>query len=168
MRDHRSSRAPLSLASVALLVLFGAAASGCDSCKGGSDRHAAPPAANSELGAAQKHHGRLIMLGFDGVDPRWLERWMKGGKLPTLAKLTAALDGHAYQHLHSTNPPQSPVAWTSFAAGTPPGEHGIYDFIARTLDANGAIPILPKVATTSFEVQPDGPPVARNLRTGQA
>src|SRR5262245_1982637 len=91
---------------------------------------------------------------------------MQAGKLPTLQKLTAAHGGHAYRHLRSTNPPQSPVAWTTFATGTEPGEHGIYDFIARTLGSD-ALPVVPKVATTSFEVQAVGPPVARNLRTGE-
>jgi predicted AlkP superfamily phosphohydrolase/phosphomutase len=112
--------------------------------------------------------GRLVMLGFDGVDPRWLERWVKQGKLPTLAKLMAAHGGRAYRPLGSTNPPQSPVAWTSFATGTLPGDHGIYDFIGRTMNPGSALPVMPKIATTSFEVQPAGPPVARNLREGQA
>lgn len=106
------------------------------------------------------------MLGFDGVDPDWLDKWMAEGKLPTLKKLTSALDGRAYRRLRSTNPPQSPVAWTSFATGTNPGEHGIFDFIARTLPAEGLV-VVPRVATTSFEVQDSGPPVVRNLRTGQ-
>ena len=114
----------------------------------------------------QASSGRLVMLGFDGVDPDWLEGFMKQGKLPTLAKLTAAHGGRAYRRLRSTNPPQSPVAWTSFATGTDPGAHGIFDFIGRSF-GSAAMPIVPKVATTSFEVQASGPPVARNLRTGQ-
>lgn len=126
------------------------------------------PGATQTLKALRAPHGRLVILGFDGVDPRWLERWMKEGKLPVLAKLTSAHDGRAYRHLRSTNPPQSPVAWTSFATGTDPGEHGIYDFIGRSFNPGGGLPVLPKVATTSFEVQASGPPVATNLRSGQA
>jgi predicted AlkP superfamily phosphohydrolase/phosphomutase len=126
----------------------------------------APPGATQTLKALRGRHGRLVMLGFDGVDPRWLDRFMQEGKLPALAKLTAAHDGQAYRRLRSTNPPQSPVAWTSFATGTEPGEHGIYDFIGRSF-GSGDLPVLPKVATSSFEVQSAGPPVARNLRTGQ-
>jgi predicted AlkP superfamily phosphohydrolase/phosphomutase len=137
---------------------------------GKSDSSKAPPGRSETLAAGQgkPQKGRLIILGFDGVDPRWLERWAKEGKLPTLAKLIAAHDGRAYRHLSSTNPPQSPVAWTSFATGTLPGEHGIFDFIGRTMNPGGALPVVPKVATTSFEVQAVGPPVARNLRQGQA
>lgn len=110
--------------------------------------------------------GRLVILGFDGVDPDSLDRWMVEGKLPAMKALTTALAGRAYRRLRSTNPPQSPVAWTSFATGTNPGDHGIFDFIARALPAEGLV-VVPKVATTSFEVQDSGPPVARNLRTGQ-
>jgi predicted AlkP superfamily phosphohydrolase/phosphomutase len=118
----------------------------------------AKPAANK---------ARLIVLGFDGVDPRWLESWAKQGKLPVLKQLMAQNDGRSYRPLASTNPPQSPVAWTSFATGTLPGEHGIFDFIARSLNSSPTgLPVSLKVATTAFEVQPAGPPVARNLRTG--
>jgi predicted AlkP superfamily phosphohydrolase/phosphomutase len=110
---------------------------------------------------------RLIVLGFDGVDPRWLESWAKQGKLPTLQRLMTQDAGRGYRPLASTNPPQSPVAWTSFATGTLPGEHGIFDFIARTLNPSPTgLPVSLKVATTAFEVQPAGPPVARNLRSG--
>jgi predicted AlkP superfamily phosphohydrolase/phosphomutase len=111
--------------------------------------------------------GRLIMLGFDGVDPRWLEQWVKEGKLPALKQLMEENAGKSYLRLGSTNPPQSPVAWTSFATGTQPGDHGIFDFIARTISTSPTgLPVSLRVATTSFEVQPAGPPVARNLRTG--
>jgi predicted AlkP superfamily phosphohydrolase/phosphomutase len=71
---------------------------------------------------------RLVILGFDGVDPRLLSRWMEEGKLPHLRALSARGD---YRPLTSTNPPQSPVAWTTFATGTGPGRHGIYDFVER-------------------------------------
>ncbi|MCX6639835.1 MAG: alkaline phosphatase family protein [bacterium] len=68
-------------------------------------------------------------MGFDGVDPGWMNRWMAEGKLPNLAKLKSA---GSYHELKSTIPPQSPVAWASFATGTNPGGHGIYDFVKRT------------------------------------
>ena len=71
---------------------------------------------------------RLVILGFDGVDPRLLSRWMEEGKLPHLKALSERGD---YRPLTSTNPPQSPVAWTSFATGTGPARHGIFDFVER-------------------------------------
>jgi predicted AlkP superfamily phosphohydrolase/phosphomutase len=69
-----------------------------------------------------------VILGFDGVDPRLLSRWMEEGKLPRLGALAERGD---YRPLTSTNPPQSPVAWTSFATGTGPARHGVFDFIER-------------------------------------
>jgi predicted AlkP superfamily phosphohydrolase/phosphomutase len=142
----------------------------------GCSKKEAPAGPNQQpLQGAQDHDGkdakpakgRLIMLGFDGVDPRWLEQWAKEGKLPALKQLMEENAGKGYLHLGSTNPPQSPVAWTSFATGTQPGDHGIFDFIARTVNTSPTgLPVSLRVATTTFEVQPAGPPVARNLRTG--
>jgi len=71
---------------------------------------------------------KLIILGFDGTDPGWLNKWMEEGKLPNLQRLAKMGD---YSELQSTIPPQSPVAWSSFATGTNPGGHGIYDFVKR-------------------------------------
>lgn len=81
-----------------------------------------------EASRAPSHGPRLVILGFDGVDPRLLSRWMEEGKLPRLAALAVRGD---YRQLASTNPPQSPVAWTTFATGTGPARHGIFDFIER-------------------------------------
>ena len=36
--------------------------------------------------------------------------------------------------LPTTNPAQSPVAWSSFATGLNPGEHGIFDFLRRNTE----------------------------------
>jgi predicted AlkP superfamily phosphohydrolase/phosphomutase len=72
--------------------------------------------------------GRLVVLGFDGMDPLLVERWMASGELPQFERLRR--EGH-YQPLATSNPPQSPVAWSSFATGTGPGDHGIHDFLRR-------------------------------------
>ena len=71
---------------------------------------------------------RLIVLGFDGMDPVFAGKWMDDGSLPNFRKL-AAMGG--FSSLPTSNPPQSPVAWSDFATGTGPGEHGIYDFLRR-------------------------------------
>jgi predicted AlkP superfamily phosphohydrolase/phosphomutase len=111
--------------------------------------------------------GRVVILGFDGVEPRWLSSWAREGKLPTIKQLMDAHNGRGYHKLTSTNPPQSPVAWTTFATGTLPGDHGIFDFIARMQNpSDQGMPVQLMVGTTSFEPQPSGPPVARNLRAG--
>jgi len=71
---------------------------------------------------------RLIILGFDGMDPVLASKWMDDGSLPNLQKLVTMGGFHT---LPTSNPPQSPVAWSDFATGTGPGEHGIYDFLRR-------------------------------------
>jgi len=71
---------------------------------------------------------RLIILGFDGMDPVLARKWMDDGSLPNFRKL-ATMGG--FHSLPTSNPPQSPVAWSDFATGTGPGEHGIYDFLRR-------------------------------------
>src|SRR5439155_1172140 len=72
--------------------------------------------------------GALVILGFAGGDPRLLSRWREEGALPHLKALAARGE---FRPLTSTNPPQSPVAWTSFATGTGPARHGIFDFVER-------------------------------------
>lgn len=71
---------------------------------------------------------RLIVLGFDGMDPVLAQQWMDDGSLPNFSRLAAM---GRFQSLQTSNPPQSPVAWSGFATGTGPGEHGIYDFLRR-------------------------------------
>jgi predicted AlkP superfamily phosphohydrolase/phosphomutase len=71
---------------------------------------------------------RLIIVGFDGMDPVLAQQWMDDGSLPNFRKLAAVGEFHP---LPTSNPPQSPVAWSDFATGTGPGEHGIYDFLRR-------------------------------------
>jgi predicted AlkP superfamily phosphohydrolase/phosphomutase len=71
---------------------------------------------------------RLIILGFDGMDPVMAQQWMDDGSLPNFRKLAAMGEFHP---LPTSNPPQSPVAWSDFATGSGPGEHGIYDFLRR-------------------------------------
>lgn len=73
-------------------------------------------------------HNKVIILGFDGMDPKIVDTLISEGKLPTFQRLKEA--GY-YSELETTIPPQSPVAWASFATGKNPSEHGIFDFISR-------------------------------------
>ncbi len=70
----------------------------------------------------------LFVLGVDGMDPVITQRLMGEGRLPNLARLAAA---GGFQPLGTVNPPQSPVAWSSFVTGLDPGGHGIFDFVHR-------------------------------------
>ena len=71
---------------------------------------------------------RVFVIGFDGMDPTLAKRWMDAGKLPNLKKL--AEEG-TFRTLGSTQPSESPTAWSSFATGVNPGKHNIYDFLIR-------------------------------------
>lgn len=70
---------------------------------------------------------RVIIVGFDGMDPELVARFMDEGKLPHLARLREA---GTFFPLATTCPPISPVAWSTFQTGVNPGKHNIYDFIA--------------------------------------
>ena len=72
--------------------------------------------------------GRLIVLGFDGVDPNLAEAWMEEGKLPNLARLRRS---GGYRRMLSSNPAESPVAWSAFACGANPAQTNIFDFLRR-------------------------------------
>jgi predicted AlkP superfamily phosphohydrolase/phosphomutase len=73
---------------------------------------------------------RVVIVGFDGMDPELASRFMSEGKLPNLTKLR---DGGTFRPLRTTFPAISPVAWSTFQTGVNPGKHNIYDFLARDL-----------------------------------
>ncbi|MGB9105401.1 MAG: alkaline phosphatase family protein, partial [Terriglobales bacterium] len=73
---------------------------------------------------------RVIIIGFDGMDPELAERFMQAGRLPNLQRLR---DNGTFRPLRTTVPAISPVAWSSFQTGCNPGKHNIYDFFNRNL-----------------------------------
>ncbi len=79
----------------------------------------------------------VVVIGFDGADARLVEQYMAAGELPHLAKLR---EEGAYSPLLPTNPPQTPVSWSSFATGIDPGRTEIFDFLKR--DPNSYLPSL--------------------------
>jgi predicted AlkP superfamily phosphohydrolase/phosphomutase len=71
---------------------------------------------------------KVIVLGFDGVDARYTQKWMDEGKLPNLARLRAQ---GTFRPLTPTTPAQTPVSWSTFSTGMDPGRTGIFDFLRR-------------------------------------
>jgi predicted AlkP superfamily phosphohydrolase/phosphomutase len=71
---------------------------------------------------------KLVILGFDGMDPDLVTKWIDEGSLPNIKRV--ALEGGMYP-LATTHSPESPTAWASFATGVNPGKHNIYDFLVR-------------------------------------
>lgn len=69
---------------------------------------------------------RVVVIGIDGADLRFIEPWTRAGQLPTLARL---MQWGAVGPLRSTVRPESSVAWTTFSTGMNPGNHGIFGFV---------------------------------------
>jgi len=88
--------------------------------------------------APEKFRQKLVILGFDGMDPKLVQKWMDEGKLPNMQKL--AKRGGGVRPLTTTHSPESPTAWASFATGVNAGKHNIYDFLVR--DTSSYLPDL--------------------------
>ena len=116
--------------------------------------------------APEKFKQKLVILGFDGMDPRLVQKWMDEGKLPNMKKL--ATSGSGVRPLGTTHSPESPTAWASFATGVNAGKHNIYDFLIR--DTNT---YLPDLGMVHFEPPrfvlnyiPISKPVVQSIRGG--
>src|SRR5215468_689519 len=61
---------------------------------------------------------RVVIVGFDGMDPELASRFMDEGRMPHFAKMRA---GGTFRSLRTTFPAISPVAWSTFQTGVNPG-----------------------------------------------
>lgn len=95
---------------------------------------------------------RVVVLGFDGLDPKLVRKLIDQGRGTNFQRLGRI--GIATQ-LATTMPALSPVAWSSFITGMDPAGHGIVDFIARD----------PISYTPTFSIW-EAHPVRRYLRVG--
>ena len=57
---------------------------------------------------------KMVILGFDGMDPDLVEQLVRGGKLPNIKRL---IDQGGLYSLGTTHSAESPTAWASFATG---------------------------------------------------
>jgi predicted AlkP superfamily phosphohydrolase/phosphomutase len=118
--------------SVRLLAIAAATVALCTlACSGGTKR------------GPGKVNKKLVILGFDGMDPHLLKKWMDEGRLPNISKLA---QGGGMFPLQTTHSPESPTAWASFATGVNAGKHNIYDFLVR--DTTSYLPDLGMVTRT--------------------
>ncbi len=70
----------------------------------------------------------VLVLGLDGACLEVVEPLIAAGRLPQLAALRT--QGQT-RRLRSTTPPMSFPAWSSFATGLSPGQHGLFDFTQK-------------------------------------
>ena len=73
----------------------------------------------------------VLMIALDAAEPSLVERWMADGSLPNLQRLRAR---GAYGRLRSTADWLAGSPWPTFYTGTPPAEHGVYDFLQWRAD----------------------------------
>lgn len=71
--------------------------------------------------------GRVVVVGFDGMDPELTNLYLSKGLLSNFSKLK---EKGNFSKLQTTLPPISPVAWSSFSTGSNPAKHNIFDFLA--------------------------------------
>jgi predicted AlkP superfamily phosphohydrolase/phosphomutase len=70
---------------------------------------------------------RVLLIGFDGMDYHLFNQFKKQGQqFPNFDKLAKT---GTFSPLWSTEPPISPVAWSTFTTGVNPGKHNIFDFL---------------------------------------
>lgn len=120
----------------------------------------------SVFGESNAAERRVIILGFDGVDPGIVSEMMESGELPNLSELKGR---GTFLPLGSSNPPQSPTAWSSFATCKHPGNHGIYDFLVR--NPKTYLPMVGFGDVQGITLNNDGsykdPPEFKNSRKGR-
>lgn len=102
---------------------------------------------------------KVIVLGFDGLEPKIVQSLIERGELPNLMRLR---DQGGFSTVKTTYPAQTPVAWSTFSTGTNPGGHGIFDFLTRDPKT-----YFPALALTSYkQANRFVPPQVVNRRRG--
>ncbi len=126
-RTRRSDRAANALggrrfgaAVLAALLL----AAGC----GGRDRE-------GKVAAAAEPVGRVMVIGFDGLDPGRVRNLAAQGRLPNFRRV---IEEGLFTDLVTVLPPSSAPAWTSAVTGVNPGKHGVFGFLKQPSPADNA------------------------------
>ena len=68
---------------------------------------------------------KVMVIGLDGATFDLMNPWIASGELPNLARI---VQSGTHGELRSVTPPESPLAWPSFATGKNPGKHGVFGF----------------------------------------
>ena len=84
---------------------------------------------------------KVILLGIDGMDPRFSKKMVDEGKMPNLKKLIESGSAREDLRLLGAVPTITPPMWTTLSTGAYPMTHGVEDFninLKGELDINFA------------------------------
>ncbi len=70
--------------------------------------------------------GRVMVIGFDGLEPGRVRTLAGQGRLPNFSRV---IEQGVFTDLLTVLPPSSAPAWTSAVTGVNPGKHGIFGFL---------------------------------------
>ncbi|REJ97376.1 MAG: hypothetical protein DWQ35_02125 [Planctomycetota bacterium] len=71
---------------------------------------------------------RVVVVAFDGLDPRIIRSLMEAGKLPNYRRLA---ERGGFMKIATSTPPHTPVAFSNIISGADASLHQVYDFIHR-------------------------------------
>ena len=71
---------------------------------------------------------KLLLLGIDGMDPRFTKRLVEEGKMPNVKKLIDMGSCREDLMMLGANPTITPPMWATLATGSYPMTHGIMDY----------------------------------------
>jgi predicted AlkP superfamily phosphohydrolase/phosphomutase len=77
---------------------------------------------------------RILLVGFDGLDPVTLQTLMARGEMPTFSRLRR--EG-TFARSKTLSPTASPIIWSTIATGKQPEKHGIFGFVNHTFPGLG-------------------------------
>ena len=108
---------------------------------------------------------RLVILGFDGLDPDLVEQFIADGKLPHFESLVGDAGLH---RLETTVSSESEPAWASFATGLSPAGHAVFDARVRNPSSYATRPGLVEREPARFLLNyfPMQAPTVRSTRAG--
>jgi predicted AlkP superfamily phosphohydrolase/phosphomutase/tetratricopeptide (TPR) repeat protein len=81
---------------------------------------------------------RVLLIGWDAADWRFIDSLIDAGHMPTLARLRTR---SAWGNLSSLSPMLSPILWTTIATGKLADAHGVLGFVEPLPDGSGVRPV---------------------------
>ncbi len=87
---------------------------------------------------------RVLVVAFDGLDPKIAKSLMDAGRMPNLKKLA---DSGSFAKIRTSIPPHTPVAFSDIISGADASLHQVFDFIHRDPDPAGDALMRPYFST---------------------